>query len=398
MKRNLKMVFLSAGLALGFPLVSLGQSSAASVADLQSVLNQVYDQMLPLCSGLIGIGRALAGFGALTYIAYRVWGHLARAEPIDFYPLLRPFAIGLAIGFFPQVIGMINGILEPVTEATSSMVQNSNSAISLLLHQRQQALQQFGNSAGPGTLSGGGLPSGWLLPDPGGQGPGSLSGWGQGLGTDIRLAMEQASLNLKNSIWEGISQVLQLIFEAASLCIDTIRTFNLLVLAILGPLVFGLSVFDGLRHTITVWLARYINCYLWLPVANIFGSLIGTVEQHMLQTDILQIHQQGQTFFNSTDTAYLVFLIIGIAGYFTVPGIANYIIHPGGGMPLLQQVNRWFHGPVFPAGSAAGGMEAAALGPAAERMSSGLQDSRADASWFSSSAADSFRQSRIRGD
>ena len=51
------------------------------------------------------------------------------------------------------------------------------------------------------------------------------------------------------------------------LCINTLRTFSLIVLAILGPLVFGLAVFDGFGHTLTVWLARYINVFLWLPVA-----------------------------------------------------------------------------------------------------------------------------------
>lgn len=32
-------------------------------------------------------------------------------------------------------------------------------------------------------------------------------------------------------------------------------------------------------------------------------------------------------------------LIIGIIGYFTVPGIAGHIVHAGGGNGLLQKVN-----------------------------------------------------------
>ena len=57
----------------------------------------------------------------------------------------------------------------------------------------------------------------------------------------------------------------------------TIRTFQLIVLAILGPLVFGLSVFDGFQHSLRHWIARYINTFLWLPVANIFGRAFDTV-------------------------------------------------------------------------------------------------------------------------
>ena len=66
---------------------------------LHGVLEQLYDEMMPLCSQLIGVGQGLAGFAAMWYIA-RVWGHLPRAEPIDFYPLFRPFVIGFCVLFF----------------------------------------------------------------------------------------------------------------------------------------------------------------------------------------------------------------------------------------------------------------------------------------------------------
>src|ERR1700712_425154 len=92
-------------------------------------------------------------------------------------------------------------------------------------------------------------------------------------------------------------EVLQVVYEAAALCINTIRTFYLIVLAILGPLVFGLSVFDGFQHTLTTWLAKYINVFLWLPVANIFGSIIGKVQENMLKIDMSQLQASGTTFF-----------------------------------------------------------------------------------------------------
>jgi conjugative transposon TraJ protein len=112
----------------------------------------------------------------------------------------------------------------------------------------------------------------------------------------------------------------------------------LVVLAILGPLVFGIAVFDGFQHTLTTWLAKYLNVFLWLPVANIFGSIMGKVQENMLKLDISQVQNAGDTFFSSTDTAYLIFLLIGIVGYFTVPAIAGYIINPGGGNGLLNKV------------------------------------------------------------
>ena len=171
---------------------------------------------------------------------------------------------------------------------------------------------------------------------------GSNEGWIASIGNDIKFAMAKASYNFRNSIKEWMSEVLQVFYEAASLCINTIRTFYLIVLAILGPLVFGIAVFDGFQHTLTVWIARYINIFLWLPVANIFGSIIGKIQQKMLAIDIQQVQSYGDTFFSSTDAAYLIFLIIGIVGYFTVPSVANYIVHAGGGNTLLYKTTSLF--------------------------------------------------------
>ena len=48
-----------------------------------------------------GVAKGIAGLGALFYVAAKVWQSLASAEPIDVYPLLRPFVVGFCIMFFP---------------------------------------------------------------------------------------------------------------------------------------------------------------------------------------------------------------------------------------------------------------------------------------------------------
>ena len=165
-----------------------------------------------------------------------------------------------------------------------------------------------------------------------------------GISNSIKFEMAKASYNFRNAIKEWLSEILQLFYAAASLCINTIRTFYLIVLAILGPLVFGIAVFDGLHHTLSVWIARYINIFLWLPVANIFGSILGKIEQNMIQLDINQIQANGDTYFGSMDTGYMIFLLIGIVGYFTVPSIANHIVNAGGAGSLLSKSTAVFAG------------------------------------------------------
>jgi conjugative transposon TraJ protein len=303
---------------------------------LQTVLNTVFQTMLGNCGALVGIGQGLAGLGALCYIAYRVLGNQARGEPIDVYPLLRPFAIGIALAVYPSVIGLLNGVLQPTVDGTSALVTGSNQAIATLLQQKEalieqgQEWQEFVGPDGNGSLDKWEQLSGEAVSGP--AAAFGLTNW-------IKFEMAKASYNLKNSFKVILSEFLELLFQAAALCVNTVRIFYLVVLAIVGPLVFGLSVFDGFQHVLTAWLGRYIHVFLWLPVCNIFGSLIGQIQQEMLKVDISQLQSAGQTWFGPTDAAYLVFLCMGIIGYCTVPSITSKIIHVAGGGAHLQKIN-----------------------------------------------------------
>lgn len=387
MKMRVKAVVTTAcGMLLPFAMYAQsGGDYGDDLKNMQATLDQLYDEMIPLCSQLIGVGRGLAGFAATWYIAYRVWRHLANAEPIDFYPLLRPFTIGMAILLFPSVIALINGVMEPTVSGTAGMVEGSNQAIITLLEQKEDAIkntdawQMYVGDDGMGDRDQ------WYKythpDDPGGGGEGVF----EGIGNDVKFAMAKASYNFKNSVKEWMSQALEILFQAAALCINTIRTFYLIVLAILGPLVFGLAVFDGFQHTLTVWLARYINIFLWLPVANIFGAIIGKIQELMLTLDISQINETGNTFFSSTDVAYLIFMIIGIVGYFTVPSVANYIVHAGGGNTLLYKVTSLF-GSTSKAAistvSSGAGMVADAFGNAAGKIQNSMSGSGVSSGYF----------------
>ncbi|MBN8878071.1 MAG: conjugative transposon protein TraJ [Sphingobacteriales bacterium] len=355
------------------------------IRSLNEVLDVLYDDMMPMCSRLISVGRGIAGFAATWYIAARVWGHIARAEPVDFYPLFRPFVLGFAILIFPSVLAMINGVMKPTVTATAQMVEDSDKAIMELLRMKEEAIKTtayWQMYVGP---SGSGDRDKWYKYHYGDK----SEGFFKSIGNDIKFAFAKFSYNFRNSIKQWMSEVLKVLFEAAALCINTIRTFYMIVLGILGPLVFGIAVFDGFQHTLTVWIARYLNIFLWLPVANIFGGIMGKIQENMLKEDLHQIATNGDTFFSTTDTAYLIFMIIGIIGYFTVPSVANYIIHAGGGNALLQKVTNMMNTTTMSSTRAATSMAAGgvamtkdALGGAYNTMTSGMADAHASGGYF----------------
>ncbi|MBN8783878.1 conjugative transposon protein TraJ [Terrimonas sp.] len=391
-----------AAVGLILPFISHAQGIADEMKGLHGVLEQLYDEMMPLCSQLIGVGQGLAGFAAMWYIASRVWGHLSRAEPIDFYPLFRPFVIGFCVLFFPTVVlGVINGVMKPTVTATAAMVEGSDKAIAVLLQKKEEAIKKTDVWQMYVGESGSGDRDKWYKYTHDNEDP-SDEGFFESIGNDIKFAMSKASYNFRNSVKEWMSEVLRVLFEAASLCIDTLRTFQLIVLAILGPLVFGIAVFDGFQHTLTVWIARYINIFLWLPVANIFGSIIGKIQEKMLELDISQVQDYGDTFFSRTDMAYLVFMIIGIIGYFTVPSVANYIVHAGGGGALGHKVTSLFGSSsrtVVNTASAGAGMAVDAMGSAANRMSQSMASSGASNPYFgdSSSGNSGYMNDKLKG-
>lgn len=314
-------------------------SWADDIKSLHSVLDELYAELLPKCSALIGVGRGIAGFAAIWYIGSRVWRHIGNAESIDLYPLFRPFVLASIILMFPNFLALVTGILKPVELTTGQLVENSDKAVAILLKQKEEAIkttdvyQMYAGDNGAGNYD-----KWYKFTHP--EDPNHVDeDWLDGIGNGIRFEMAKMGYNFRNQVKEVIAEVLQLLFAAASLCINTMRTFNLIILALLGPLVFGLAVFDGFQHTLKHWVARYVNVFLWLPICNLFGFLIGTIQEKMLKIDLDQINQLGDTFFSRADAGYMVFMIIGIIGYTTIPSIANYVMFVGGGDALTGKTS-----------------------------------------------------------
>ena len=142
---------------------------------------------------------------------------------------------------------------------------------------------------------------------------------------------ERAAYQTKQWVMKLVHDFLELLFHASGLIIDTLRTFILIVLSILGPIVFGIAVWDGLAGSLTAWFSRYISVYLWLPVSSILTALLTKIQVLMMQKDIDALSDPNYLPDSGT-WYYIVFFLIGIVGYFCVPTVAGWIIEAGGGI------------------------------------------------------------------
>lgn len=324
--------------------------------NLHQILHTLYQEMMPLCSNLTGVAKGIAGLGALFYVAAKVWQALARAEPIDVYPLLRPFAVGLCIMFFPTfVLGTINTVLSPVVKGCHGMLETQTFDMNKYREQKDK-LEYEANKRNPETA--------YLVDKEEFDKKLDELGWSAGdLITMGGMYIDRAEYRMKQNIRRWFQELLELLFQSAGLVIDTIRTFFLIVLSILGPIAFAISVYDGFQSTLTQWITRYISVYMWLPVSDLFSSVLARIQVLMLTKDIEAM--SDPTFIpDSSNMVYMVFLIIGIFGYFTIPTVANWIIMAGG----VSGANRAMNTTAAKAGNVAAAGAGAAVGNVAGRL------------------------------
>lgn len=177
------------------------------------------------------------------------------------------------------------------------------------------------------------------------------------------MYMERGWFNMKQSIRKMFQELLELLFQSAALIIDTIRTFFLIVLSILGPVAFAISVYDGFQSTLTQWITRYISVYLWLPVSDLFSSVMARIQVLMLEKDIQEMSDPN-FIPDSSNGVYITFLIIGIIGYFTIPSVSGWIIQAGG----MGNMSRNINNTASKAGNIAGAGAGAVAGNIAGRL------------------------------
>ena len=278
--------------------------------NLHQILRSLYDEMMPLCGDMADVARGIAGLGALFYVACRVWQSLARAEAIDMFPMLRPFAVGLCIMFFPTVVlGTVNSILSPIVQGTAKLLETQTLDMNEYRRQKDK-LEYEAKVRNPETA--------YLVSNEEFDKQLEELGWSPSdMVTMAGMYIDRGMYNMKKNIRDFFREILELMFQAAALVIDTIRS-----------------------------------------------TILAKIQVLMLQSDIERMQADPNFSLDSGDGVYIVFMIIGIIGYFTIPTVAGWIIQAGGmgsyGRGVTQLAGR--------GAALAGGVAGAAAGNAAGRV------------------------------
>ena len=213
--------------------------------------------------------------------------------------------------FQPLVLGGLNGILSPVVTGAHQLL--TDRTLDMRRYQRQKDdLERESLARNPSTAY-------YVSDEEFDRQIGELRWSPEDLNAMENMYEERASFSLRSLCVSAFRWLLEQLFEIASVIVDIIRTFYLIVLSILGPLVFAVSVFDGFRDSLVHWFAKYVSVYLWLPVADIFGAVLARIQTLSLQQDMDRMLVDPFYFVDSNNSIYILFMVVGIIGYFTIP-------------------------------------------------------------------------------
>jgi conjugative transposon TraJ protein len=245
--------------------------------------------------------------------------------------------------FFPTfVLGTISAVLSPVVKGCNQMLESQTFDMKRY-RQQKDLLEYEAMMRNPETS--------YLVDDAEFERQLDELGWTPGdVATNLGMRMERGMYKLKKGIRDWFRELLEILFQAAALVIDTVRTFYLIVLSILGPIAFAISIYDGFQSTLTQWITRYVSVYFWLPVSDLFSCVLAKIQILMLQNDISQLQSNSAYSIDASNTVYIIFLLIGIVGYFTIPTVSNWIITAGG----ISPYNRNLTGSAAKSGAIAG--------------------------------------------
>ncbi|MDR1056458.1 MAG: hypothetical protein LBL90_11725 [Prevotellaceae bacterium] len=307
--------------------------------DFEKVFQDIFNALSGRIGDIGSIVAGIIGIGALFYFASKTWGALARNEPIDIYPLLKPLVIVfLCLNFNNTVIAPTHYILSPLRTYTIKLVSDVQQEHKNLIDQVIDKAKEDRKKEQDKTDR----------------------KWWEKLGDSIGNIM----FNIGTFLLKFLLEILSLAKQAIYVIMNFLRLFFLIILGMVGPIAFTLSLFPSFENSLSNWFAKYISIYLWAPVCNIISIILSQAEGVLAKLTL--IGTDGMSF-TAMAVMLVVFYVIGFYSYLSIPTIATWIVQGGASSLELASTLQGAR----KAALLAGGAGAAASG----RISGNIKDS-----------------------
>lgn len=277
----------------------------------------LYERLLGEVSEISAYVMSVCAIGALLYICFKVFGPWTRGESIDFYSLLRPFAIGLVIMNFSMVPDFIDMCLKPVEKYTASLKEDSKDDYKAKANELKDAFTNYYKRI--------------LKPDE------NADNIFEAIYNVVKK-LDPVNLYgtaMKMTLMNALLVICMFLCELVVFALMVFMIVTKILLVILGPLVFTLAIFPKFDGGIKQWLCRYINVSLWIPVANIVGYVIQQLFITVIFDPVIRSLNSDASVAETSATAVgpgymLMFFILACILYCSVPKLTGWIVDENG--------------------------------------------------------------------
>lgn len=312
-------------------------------------LDELYITLINNTTLFLVDARSLVAVLILIYLSVKAYGIMTGDEEFQILPLVRPFAIAMVVLLWGQFITLLSGPMD-ILESKSQVASEAQiGLVNGLYRTRNQLYTQlytriWAESAEIEDVQeeNGFFPS---LP--------SIEEFKQKLyGAAVFLQAK-----IKWALFGMIEYVAIAFFQAMMYLIFFLKAIMAALLSALGPFAFAISIIPAFKKAYVKWLSRYIGVLLYGVMGYIVLIASLTLVQNALTREIeslvvtLGSGPNSDVFFdayvlgtNGSETSFIIAMIIGSIGMFSVPIISNWIISgasaaqvAGKGLKAVQQ-------------------------------------------------------------
>ena len=281
-----------------------------------AAIKKVYEAAIGDVTSMTQYVIMIAGIGALLYICGIVWKQWANGGQIDFYALLRPFAILLVLLNYSVVPIFLDTMTEPLITITQELKEKKEKEYEEKELKLDELRAQKEAKAEENNKD-------------------EKFSWKRALQEIQQGFRKLTSFTwLSDGLMIGIKWLVNVYVIAIVHVMLVFTILTKLILVILGPFVFALSIFPKFDNVLQQWFCRYINVCLWIPICNIIAYLMSSIMVVVVLDNAIATEQAVETISSggqlSNDLVALIFLFISALMYGMVPTIADWIVSGSG--------------------------------------------------------------------
>ena len=293
---------------------------------LANAFNQVCERVWEYTDVLVYSAQIVSGIFTFSYIGFKLWKQWSNGEVINFYSYLRPFVIGLIIGFFSLLTSFLDVVVKPV-EAVSLSINSE------IVTEFQEKEMEFYTSYDR------------LRDKVAVYERQEIETGAQEIVTDnanlANTSEETSKVNLFRQIVEFLDNLMQYIQMAVIYFFPLYVSISKVILQIIGPFMLSLSILPGFTANLNRWIALYLRIMIIPTIVYLVGSFMAVVNIHCYYEPLIQMIDEvlsitddfllsvaAQDFIFNKSVLGIVVGLITIFIYTQIPKFASWIIKP----------------------------------------------------------------------